>query len=76
MPKTIADIRREVGYLKGRGFHTEVPRGVISAPSADELKPSRVERAYLESLWRWHKESARSVIILGIPMNEQPLYRS
>jgi len=74
MPKTIEDIRKEVDYLKRRGFHAEVPRGVISAPSVDELKPTRVERVCLESLWRWHEESARSVIVPGVPMDEQPAH--
>ena len=44
-------------------------RGFVSAPTADELKPTEREVFLLDTLWKWQETSAKSRIVLGQPLN-------
>lgn len=49
----------------------ESPRGFISAPTREQLLPTPRESALLEQLWRWHEQSAKSQIMMGVPLKDQ-----
>lgn len=47
------------------------PMGVVSFPSPEDLMPNERERELLKQLWDWQEQSAKSTIILGVPMEKQ-----
>ena len=42
--------------------------GFVSAPTAEQLKPTEREAVLLKTLWDWQESSARSPIVLGEPL--------
>ncbi len=46
---------------------SESPRGFVTAPTLDQLKPTERERHLLKVLWDWQEQSAKSQIVLGQP---------
>lgn len=51
------------------GLRAGSDRGFVSAPSADELKPTETEVFLLDTLWKWQETSEKSRIVLGQPLN-------
>jgi hypothetical protein len=47
----------------------ETESSFIYAPSCEELKPTPEEAAHFEALLNWQKQSEKSTIILGVPLN-------
>lgn len=46
----------------------ESDRGFVTAPTADQLKPTERETFLLEELCKWQESSAKSRIVLGQPL--------
>jgi len=49
----------------------ESPRGFISVPTLDQLKPTPREKALLKMLWDWQEASAKSTLVLGKPLSDK-----
>ena len=47
---------------------TESPKGFITAPTVDQLKPTLRESWLLEWLWKWQEQSAKSPLVIGRPL--------
>ena len=69
MPITLADFKDE--QLKERGIDPRLRENFIAIPTAEELKPNPYEIQMLEELVDWQKNSAKSRIVLGVPLYQQ-----
>lgn len=47
----------------------ESPKGFITAPTIDQLKPTTREKHLLKVLWDWLENSKESTVVLGQPDN-------
>lgn len=69
-PRVTPQSHRDWSLLNGQVVGAETT--IVSAPTADQLKPTKSERELLRQLREWQEQSARSPIILGVPMKDQP----
>lgn len=46
-------------------------KGFITAPTLEQLLPTNYEKSMLKVLIDWQEQSAKSQIILGVPMEKQ-----
>ncbi len=63
----------EVLTIKRKAKRRQVAarKGFTSAPTLEQLKPTPRELARMDELIAWQERSAKSTIVLGVPMEDQ-----
>ena len=69
MPITLADFTDE--ELVSKGIDPNLRTYFLAVPTSEELMPTEYELEMFSRLSDWQEQSARSPIILGVPMESQ-----